>query len=416
MFGSFAMRYGSQPILLKKIESSKAARLLQMLLVAAPEGITKSELIDNLYGWEEQYDPANRNRNLNNVIYRLRNALTAGGLPSDNYVEIADGVVRFGGHLPLETDTRRFEQLVTEAFPAVCGGGISPERLEAAMDVYVGELFPLNSSSQWLFEKSNYYKRLYMRVVNALEEEYQRRHDYMKLLRLYSRVAAIYPYENWQVKQIRCNLDMYRYDEAMAIYNQTMEMYARDMGSPPTMEMQQCFEDMQLQDEYHQHERKDLSGMKTMDTIFMGREGNVIKAIFEKDSVSGAYYCPYPSFIDYCRVLVRNRRRHDPRAMLMFLTLDQNYNKKGASRYMDVLKEAIAKSLRKGDVYTRYGNRHFILMLTDIKKEDCGIVFARIEKTYYEMVPNGDELWYHATMTQELEMAMGGSDGSSLAI
>ena len=408
MFGGFALRFGEKPVLLKKVDSSKAARLLQMLLVAGPEGIAKSELLDNLYGWDERLDNVSRNRNLNNVIYRLKGILVGAGLPRENYVEITDGICRFVSSFPVESDARRFAEAVAKA--DACPEG--PERIacyEKANRMYVGELLPMNISFQWIFEKNIYYKSLYSRTIDELEKEYRRNNDFLNLLNLYTRAAAIYPYEDWQVKQIRCNLEMYRYEEALEIYNQTMEMYARDMGNPPTEEMQRCFEEIKLRDAHHRRESRSLTSLKTMDTIFMGREGNIIKTIFEKDNVSGAYYCTYPSFIDYCRVLVRNRRRHDPRAMLLFLTLTRG-GRRSEPNQMDVLKAAIGRSLRRGDTYTRYGNRHFILMLTDVNnKEDCGIVFSRIERTYHEMAHGGGELWYHAVMTQELETAVNGT-------
>lgn len=46
---------------------------------------------------------------------------------------------------------------------------------------------------------------------------------------------------------------------------------------------------------------------------------------------------------------------------------------------MELLKDAIGSSLRKGDAYTRYGSRHYILLLTKINKESCSIIFQRIE-------------------------------------
>ena len=407
MFGGFAMRFGDRPVLIKKIDSSKAARLLQMLLVAGSEGIAKSELIDNLYGWDEGLDAVSRNRNLNNVIYRLKGILADAGLPPENYVRITAGVCRFVSSFPVETDAGRFAAAVEQA-EACPEGSERVAAFERANRMYTGELLPMNISFQWIFEKNLYYKSLYGRTVEELERGYRRNNDFLNLLNLYTRAAAIYPYEDWQVKQIRCNLEMYRYDEALEIYNQTMEMYARDMGSPPTEEMQRCFEEIRLRGVHHRRESRSLTGLKTMDTIFMGREGNIIKTIFEKDNVSGAYYCTYPSFIDHCRVLVRNRKRHDPRAMLLFLTLSRG-GRRGAPNQMDILKEAIGHSLRRGDTYTRYGSRHFILMLTDINKEDCGIVFSRIERTYREMAHGGGELWYHAAMTQELETAVNGT-------
>lgn len=85
MFGKFAMRYGTRTVTLNKAGSAKSVRLLQMLLLSGARGISKNELLDSLYGWSEQADTGNRNKNLNNVIYRLRNQLVNAGLPEMDY-------------------------------------------------------------------------------------------------------------------------------------------------------------------------------------------------------------------------------------------------------------------------------------------------------------------------------------------
>ena len=84
MFGGFTIYYGDKAVALNKAGSSKSVRLLQILFLSPGGRISKNELIDNLYGWnDEKVDTANRNKNLNNLIYRLRKQLIACGLPED---------------------------------------------------------------------------------------------------------------------------------------------------------------------------------------------------------------------------------------------------------------------------------------------------------------------------------------------
>ena len=123
MFGGFAMYYGEDAVVLNKTGSSKSVRLLQMLLLAYPGGISKNELIDNLYVWNEsRADTANRNRNLNNLIYRLKGQLAACGLPESEYVELNEGKCFLKTSIPLEMDTYRFEKAV-EKTKSLLGGG-----------------------------------------------------------------------------------------------------------------------------------------------------------------------------------------------------------------------------------------------------------------------------------------------------
>ncbi len=406
MLGGFSIYYGGKPVVFNKMGSSKSVRLLQMLLLSLKKGISKSELIDNLYGWNEKQDMANGNKNLNNLIYRLKKQLVACGLPDDEYVAINDGMCCFQCSAGLELDTRRFEEMVEKA-KNICRGGV--ERIQLfcrANEMYTGELLPANLSDVWFYHKSNYFKELYLETIRELEQEYLKERNYKNRLLLYSRAAAIYPFENWQTSLIRCNLEMYRYKEALDIYNDTMELYAREMGSPPMEEMQKCFEELQLTDENHQIDAVDPGSWRKMDRVFMVRKKEIQRAIFQEEKKEGAYYCTYPSFVDYCRLVARAKDRNAFPAMLMFLTLSQRGKKEhmkplDLQEQMKILKTAIGDSLRTGDAYTRYGNRHFILMLVKTEKEYCSSIFQRIEEDYARKSGRG-ELWYYADMTQEL--------------
>ena len=72
MLGRFSMTYGDVPVSLNKTGSAKSIRLIQMLLLSGSVGIAKAELMDSLYGWNGSNEGGNRNRNLNNLIYRLK--------------------------------------------------------------------------------------------------------------------------------------------------------------------------------------------------------------------------------------------------------------------------------------------------------------------------------------------------------
>ena len=404
MLGKFTMRYGEDHILFHKTGNAKSVRLLQMLLLSGEQGIAKSEIMDFLYGWSEGTDAGNRNKNLNNLCYRLKGQLAASGLPEEEYVVIQDGVCRWKSSFKIELDAAYFETLVHKA-----EGSRGRERAALFLQAnqsYYGELLPMNQSDMWFYEKSESFKRLYIETIRELEQAFKSNHDYQNLLKLYTRASAIYPFENWQTEQIRCCLEMYRYEEAINIYNRTMELYAREMGNPPMEEMQKCFEDLELFERKH---KRSVQAWHITDRYFMGREGDITRAIFEKGNITGAYYCTYPSFVDYCRLLLRARERHDLKPVLMFLTLGQQGKRRGQDNriyQMELLKDAIGSSLRKGDAYTRYGSRHYILLLTKINKESCSIIFQRIESAYNKVPGSRGELWYHVTMTQELEKTM----------
>lgn len=404
MFGGFTIYYGDKAVALNKAGSSKSVRLLQMLFLSPRGRISKNELIDNLYGWnDEKVDTANRNKNLNNLIYRLRKQLIACGLPKDEYIELNERMCSFRSGIPLELDTRRFEELIERA--KSCDEEERISLLLRANEMYRGELLPENLSDSWFFQKSNYFKERYLYTIRELEKEYKKKQEYKKRMQLYARAAVIYPFDNWQTRQIRCNLEIYQYEEALKIYNHTLELYNREIGSPSVTELQACFEE---QEEAGRDSRKAGEGTKNwnaMDKIFAGKRKDIQKAILEDKAPDGAYYCTYPGFVDYCRLVERAKGRTGFDAVLMFLTLSgkgkKNLQQINFSEQMLLLKTVIGESLRKGDAYTRYGNRHFILMLVKAGKESCSAIFRRIEAAYTGRAGKG-ELWYLADITQEL--------------
>lgn len=407
MLGRFTMTYETIPVSLNKVNSAKSVRLLQMLLLSGKNGIAKSELIDSLYGWNNSNDGGSRNHSLNSLIYRLQKQLIMSGLPEDKYVVLQNNRCYWGSSIKVELDASRFESLVMAARAA---DGMERIRLyQQANECYYGELLPANLTEIWFYNKSIYYKELYLETVQVLGQEWKKLQDYKNLLAMYERIAAIYPFENWQSELIRCNLEMYRYDEALEIYNQTMELYSKEMGNPPTHELQKCFEQLVIKDKPHSYSLKSEKDWRMMDKVFMGRKSDIAKAIFQNDVIPGAYYCTYPSFVDYCRLVARAKRRHEFSSILMFLTLTQYEKKRNTTsdkvleQQMEILKHSIRTSLRSGDAFTRYGNRHYILMLTNIERESCSIVFERIEAAYNRMPNSKGEIWYHTAMTQELE-------------
>ena len=91
----------------------------------------------------------------------------------------------------------------------------------------------------------------------------------------------------------------------------------------------------------------------------------------EKDAEVGAYYCPFPSFIDIYHVFCRMVERSGLSVFVMLCTLDYKKNDISEEKERDMshaLKKAIQSSVRKGDFYTKYNMRQYIIMLIGISQ------------------------------------------------
>ena len=83
MLGVFNVKYGDKPLSLGRNTATKAMKLLQLLLYHLDKGITREELIENLYGREDITDTAN---NLRVTVHRLKKLLIDTGLPEHDYM------------------------------------------------------------------------------------------------------------------------------------------------------------------------------------------------------------------------------------------------------------------------------------------------------------------------------------------
>ena len=72
MLGREDVTYGDKSILTGRNSMTKATKLLLILLHSGEDGVTRSQLMDELYGSEEMADVAN---NLRVTVHRLKRAL-----------------------------------------------------------------------------------------------------------------------------------------------------------------------------------------------------------------------------------------------------------------------------------------------------------------------------------------------------
>ena len=112
MFGKFEMIYKNQVLNLGHSQTTKAMKLLQLLLFHGKEGIHRSQIIQHLFGVDAEGDIQT---NLRVVVYNLRKFLEKSGLPKGDYIAIESGIYRFAADFPIIVDAHRFEELVKSA-------------------------------------------------------------------------------------------------------------------------------------------------------------------------------------------------------------------------------------------------------------------------------------------------------------
>ena len=125
------------------------------------------------------------------------------------------------------------------------------------------------------------------------------------------------------------------------------------------------------------------------------------RLIQEKGQSSGAYRVEYDGFKRIYHFVSRCMERKSQDVQLVLFTLMDKEKKEieigRALLAIEILEEAVSKSLRRGDVATKCGNTQYVAILINASSDNGALVIRRIRKKFAELC--GDD-----GLTLEYEM------------
>lgn len=367
MLGREEVTYGEKLILLGRNSTTKAAKLLLILLHSGEEGIPRTKLMEELYGRENMVDAAN---NLRVTVHRLKKALAEEGLPAYDYIVSKGGVYRWAAPMKTEVDALEFRKLV-KAGEAETDEARKAEVLEKACGMYKGEFLPKLSTDEWVLIESTQYKKLYEQALEWLCTYLKKQGEYEKVLELVDVACRLYPFDEWQAEKVECYIELDRYEEAMKEYENTAKLLFDELGVTPSERMMKQFDAMS---------ERISSRPQLLNEIKEGLQE-------AEDNELGAFYCSAPSFRDAYRMMRRNMERNGQSVYIMLcsITDGKGHCMKECAKLdqmSEVLFQAIKESLRKCDSFTKYNPAQFLIMLTGINEENCNLVAERIANSF----------------------------------
>lgn len=377
MLGGFALQYQGEEVVLGRNTTAKFVQLLQMVWLRGSAGISKPQIVRALY---EEDDLSNPNNSFNNLIFQMRRQMVAAGLPKKEYIVRQGKMYVPDPDAPVHIDVQEFRDFIEKAREA--GTDIEKDRwYRQAFDLYRGELLPESSNKAWVVTDAVQLRKLFDEAVNFLGSYAKAEKEYDKMFRIYEKAARIYPDNDWQAYQIEALICREDYEEAYRLYDRTVRRYSEEMGLPPSEKML---------DNYRKMSQKITSPTGQI---------NDIQSSLQEDPVSGAYYCAYPSFIDTYHVLERNMERTGYSVFLMLCTLVDYEGKPFRNRTKleersEVLRECIGRSLRRGDIFTKYSSSQYLVLLVGSSREGCTVVANRISAKLKEEIGTKADVQY----------------------
>lgn len=368
MLGKFSMVYGGRPVTFKRNSATKVLKLLQILLhySGARGGISRTQLLEDLYGREEVSDAAN---NLRVTVHRLKKMLADTILPDYDYIQIEDGIYKWSSPMSTWVDVIDFSEYVKEG-EAETNEAERYRLFRQACFLYQGEFLPELSGEDWVIINSVAYKKQFSTALSGVWEYLKYIQNYEEMLEVSSKAVRIYPFDEWQAMKIEALMGLERYKEAMDFYEETARMFFEELGISPSSRIMKLFDEMSA---------KMTSSYQTA--------GEIEKKLKEEEEKSGALYMSLPSFRDSYRLLQRILERNGQSAYLMVITMVDSKGRPAESikkqeEYSKALHDAIQKSLRKGDSFTKYSTSQFLILLVGTNKENCRRIFERIVNNF----------------------------------
>lgn len=382
MLNSFSIMYGEDVLPLENFGNSKLMELFQILLRYKKSGISRGQLLQMLY---EDDSIADKSHSLDSLVYRLKRILEQTIPYQDEFISINNGIYKWCEKIPVVVDVLEFEELLSKAEEA--GNEERKKYLISAFYWYELEFMEERPIRPWILEERMRLKKLYTKCVSSLGKIFEEEEDYQAMYELYSKAAAIYPYEEWQTGQILALQHLNKYTDAYKHYQATVKKYFDELGLPPSQKMLDIIQKME---EHIKNPTESLDAIK--------------ERLKEDGDHNGAFYCTYPGFVNVYRYVSRLVERSGQSVFFMMCSVYYlNPGGRKSTRAGDLLLEAIGKTLRKGDSFTRYSDYQFLILLTGTQNENCEMIFERIRKSFKKLNRNPNcELEYLASPVQNV--------------
>ena len=198
----------------------------------------------------------------------------------------------------------------------------------------------------------------------------KKQNRYEELLPYCEQALSRYPYEEWQLVKLECLTAMKDYQTAVEYYEQIAKESQQEYG-------------IRMSEEMMEHYR----AIRNMIQYEMNNIEEIQQHLKPDPNVFGATRCDYLTFIDIYRYIVWVLGREDTRAHLVLFTLiDREGEPLESSEQLEEVRQrlerASIRSVRRSDLYTRYGKNQFLVLVTSTDQKGCHIAADRVCKNF----------------------------------
>jgi DNA-binding SARP family transcriptional activator len=384
--GDFTLRLGEREISDRDNRSRKAWLLLAYLLYFHRRFIPSEELIELLWGSEENC--ANAANSLKTTLHRVRTTLDQLGDNVGHKLLIRQGgCYGCSAAFTLKLDFDEFEQLCkTDA------SLLAEERLSCyrrALELYHGDFLTKLSVAPWVAPIAAYYRNLYIQTAVEAAALLENSGQHEAVAPLCERALKVDPYnESLCLHLMQARVAQDQPTEALAAYDTLAQLLADHFGIQPCDELRKLHQQI-----FHSVNDSALP----FDTIS--------QQLSEPLGATGAMVCEYNYFKVLYHALARGQSRSGDVAHVVLFSITDTEGNMLSNRSLncaaDNFQKLLQQLLRKGDVISRCSVSQFLVILPQANYENSCMVCDRMLKAFVRQYPHSPAVLHYAVRPLE---------------
>lgn len=370
MLGGFSVTADGKTLADSETKMTKPWQLFCYLVLHKDRVTSADTLLHEIWGDEDLTDPQNV---LKNTIYALRRSLAGNVKPGETPILYRAGGYCLNGRIKWRVDVDRFVDHCSAA--QRCRGGIDARTAawKKAEIVFRGELLPRLSGEMWVMRAQRELAKKYLYCVQQLCEGLFEQEKYDEALKSTVRALRIVQSDEPTILLMFRALDKLQMrSEIVVAYNKMARFFEAETRRPLCDEIRNIYRE----------------AAKTVDKTaqdYTAFREELVETLDGRGSENGAFYCNYEVLKQMYAMTARSVRGKVIVPMLVTVQAnaeDEEEAKSRTAEAMDDLRLAISATLRKSDIFAKYSQNQYAVLLCLVDLHEAEGVRTHLQNAY----------------------------------
>jgi DNA-binding SARP family transcriptional activator len=369
--GHFVVKSGRKVLSDDCKRSQQLWSLFKYILTYRNKRIIQENFFDILWADKECDNPV---KALQNLVYRLRMLLNYEGINNDgeSIINYTQGCYSWNTEFNYWTDVDEFEGLYNKAKVAEKSEDMDKaiELYQKALMLYKGDYLCEDAYNEWVIPIRNYYRRIYMDIIDKITLLLKCHGRNQDILKICEEALMIEPLEEGlNLIFIKALIEDGNIKQAQSQYEYVTSMLYKELGVKPSNALRNLY-----------HQIKNYEDKVLLDL------NDIQEMMIDEDDPEGAFLCESDTFHSLYKLECRRAERSGQVVFMAMLTLarvkNRSQDNKILKKAMESLIDMLVKTLRKGDVVSKWNETQVLVILPGTTFEQADRVITRIIKKH----------------------------------